>query len=366
MACQHGCLYCDGRAEKYYVEGEFDRDIIIRTNLPEVLQKELPKLREKGIISIGSGISDAYQPVEKSEKLMRKCADILSLHQFPVAVLTKSALIHRDIDLWSKVNDKAGFILVVSLVFAEDDLRKIFEPRAASVEQRFKILTDFKARGCYTAVLAMPFIPFIADTEENIRRLFEQLAAINVDFIIPGCLTLRPGRQKDTFMKLIANHFPEKMENIRALYAEERQSGIPILSYRKNLYRRFSKVQSELKIPCLVPHYIYKDRTQIYDEVNILLHHMVELYSKRSISVVPLRKGLERYMNWLLDRKKDYNRRRSWNYSSLEEELKNLIKTGRLESIIGNSKLCTFLEEIVIGRKTFDYISLSCAHFALY
>ena len=140
MACQHGCLYCDGRAEKYYVEGEFDRDIIIRSNLPEVLERELPKLREKGFVSIGSGVSDAYQPVEEQEKLMQKCAEILVQHPFPVTVLTKSALILRDIDLWTKVHERSGFMLVVSLAFADDELRSTFEPGAGTIEQRLTML----------------------------------------------------------------------------------------------------------------------------------------------------------------------------------------------------------------------------------
>jgi DNA repair photolyase len=358
MACQHGCLYCDGRAEKYYVEGEFDRDIVIRANLPEMLQGELARLRERGIISIGSGVSDAYQPVESSEGLMRRCAEVLARQRFPVTVLTKSSLISRDIDLWSKINTQAGFMLVVSLVFTDDSLRKIFEPRAASVEQRLKILETFKARGCRTGVLAMPFIPLIADAEDHILRLFDRLAAIPVDFVMPGALTLRPGRQKETFFRLMAERYPEELEEMRALYAEERQSGVPLLKYRKELHRRFDGAQREFGIPSLVPHGYYQGRVHLYDEVNILLHHMVELYSCRGIGVESLRRALERYMSWLTERKRQYNRRRSWSYSELERELVGLIREERLESILGNRKLSVFLEDIVIDRKTLDYSTL--------
>ena len=72
MACSHGCVYCDGRAEKYWVEGDFEKDIVVRKNLPELLSVELPKLRETATITIGSGISDAYQPPEIEEELMRR------------------------------------------------------------------------------------------------------------------------------------------------------------------------------------------------------------------------------------------------------------------------------------------------------
>ncbi len=65
MACGHGCAYCDGRAERYWVEGDFQRDIVARENIAELLRAELPRLRERAPIAVGSGISDAYQPVEE-------------------------------------------------------------------------------------------------------------------------------------------------------------------------------------------------------------------------------------------------------------------------------------------------------------
>src|SRR3990172_1299304 len=69
MACGHGCAYCDGRAERYWVDGVFDRDIVVRTNIVEVLEAEVTRLRERAVVSVGSGISDAYQPVELSREL---------------------------------------------------------------------------------------------------------------------------------------------------------------------------------------------------------------------------------------------------------------------------------------------------------
>ncbi len=106
MACEHACVYCDGRAEKYFVEGDYEKDIVVRKNLIEILAKELPKMREPGIISIGSGISDVYQPIEKEEKLVQKSAELLLQYDFGVTVLTKSSLVERDLDLWSELNRK--------------------------------------------------------------------------------------------------------------------------------------------------------------------------------------------------------------------------------------------------------------------
>ena len=78
MGCGHDCKYCDGRFEKYYFEGELHKDITVRTNTAELLAKELPKLREYGPICISSGISDAYQPLERQYGIMSDCASIMA------------------------------------------------------------------------------------------------------------------------------------------------------------------------------------------------------------------------------------------------------------------------------------------------
>ena len=358
MACQHGCLYCDGRAEKYYVEGQFDRDIVIRPNLPELLESELPRLREKGIISIGSGVSDAYQPAEADEKIMRRCAEVLALSNHPVIVLTKSSLIRRDLDIWSRIAAGPGFMLVVSLVFTDDGLRRIFEPRASTVENRIDLLKEFKASGCRTGVLAMPVMPLVADSEYDIRNLFSALDAVDADFIMPSSLTLRPGRQKETFLEVIETHFPDRLGEMRGLYAEDRLSGVADKGYREELHRRIDKVRGRFHRPFLVPHRLYQGKVQIYDEVNILLHHMLELYSDRGIDTGSLKNAVRRYMDWLQERKKLYNRKRSWHFESLDEELTVMAESGDLEAMTANPKLCSFLTDVIVQRKTFDYVDL--------
>ncbi len=145
-ACEHGCIYCDGRAEKYYVKGEFDKDIVIRQNLPDLLQQELPKLRERGFISIGSGVSDAYQPVEAKELLMGKALKILTKFQFPVSLMTKSSLPLRDIELFGLINEQSKFMLIVSLTTLDDSIRKIFEPTASSIQSRLNMIREFKKK----------------------------------------------------------------------------------------------------------------------------------------------------------------------------------------------------------------------------
>ncbi len=357
-ACQHGCMYCDGRAEKYYVDGEFDKDIVIRKNIPELLAKEIQTLKEPGFISIGSGISDAYQPVEESEELMKRCAAEIALTDYPVTLLTKSALVMRDIDVWKDVHQRSGFLLMVSLTFLDDNLRKVFEPGASSVDDRLAMIESFKKAGMYVGVLAMPFIPFISDTDENMWSLFVKLKSLGVDFIMPGGLTLRPGRQKDVFVELIKNEYPEHSKGLEAIYKENRQSGNSIYSYRESFNKRTQPVLSELEMPVGIPHYVYKNRMTLYDEVYVLLRHMQYLYSVKSVNTKKLDKSVEKYRAWIESEKSEFNRKRKSDYRTVEDKLINAVNAGEIKGIIENEKLSQFLKEVVIDRKTFDYSKL--------
>jgi hypothetical protein len=289
---------------------------------------------------------------------MRKCAKIIAAHQFPAYVMTKSALILEDIDLWQDVHQAAGFTLYVSLTFVDDALRKIIEPGASSVEKRLEMLKTFKERGMFTGVLTMPFIPDITDTEENMTALYEKLRAINIDFAIPGCLTLRPGKQKDIFMDVIRLHFPELQNGYEKLYHKNLKSGAPTYAYRQQFAQRVNAIQERFGVPWLVPHHVYKNQFPLYDEVYILLNHMKGLYARDGVDISPLNIGLKNYTDWFLAEKKRFNRRRNLDQTYLEEKLISLIRFNQFEEIIGNEKLTEFIKEIVIDRKTFDYVEL--------
>jgi DNA repair photolyase len=345
------------------VEGDFEKDIVIRKNLPEQLAADLKKLREPGIIAIGSGVSDAYQPVEKDENLMHQCAEILAESHFPVHILTKSSLILRDLDLWKKVHTKNGFVLAMSLTFLDDQLRQIFEPYASSVSERLETIETFKKNGISVGVLAMPFIPYISDDFQSISALFTKLKEMNVDFIIPGGLTLRPGRQKTLFLETIQSHFPDAVSKIAALYAEERASGNCVYSYRKQFYSKLNKLREDLRIHCPLPHSLFHQKMAIYDEIYILLNHLQEIYARKNINTSRLQKSIKLYTTWLLEEKKYFNRHRKVAYQSLEEKIKQLIIDGKMAQVIENKKLNEFLKSFVFEQKVFDYSQLKLVSF---
>ncbi|MCI0514358.1 hypothetical protein L0128_14170 [candidate division KSB1 bacterium] len=357
-ACGHACKYCDGRAEKYYVAGDFEKDIVIRKNLPDCLAAELQKVREPGMVVIGSGVSDPYQPVESTEEIMRQCAQVLAESHFPVLVMTKSALVLRDLDYWQEVHARHGFILAVSLTFPDDGLRQIFEPAASSVEQRLAALATFKQHGMTVGVLAMPFIPYLSDDLNMIGRLFARLKQIQVDFVIPAGLTLRPGKQKTLFLETVQQHFPGLETKIAALYRDNRPSGKCDVNYAQKFYPAVEKLLAQYALPCPIPHTIYHGKLTFYDEIFVLLYHLQELYARKGVNTFRLRESTRRFVAWLSAEKKFFNRHRKLPYQVIEERLKGLIMSGQIATLLNNPKLAHFLYQLLTEQAIFDYQTL--------
>jgi DNA repair photolyase len=355
-ACEHGCMYCDGRAERYFVEGEFDRDVVVRTNAAEMLDTELGKLRERGTVFIGSGVSDAYQPSEADERLMERCGRVLRDRSVPVTLLTKSALVLRDIDIWSELNRRAGFLLMMSIVTLDDSLRAAVEPHASPIDERLETLTAFKALGIPIGVAAMPLLPGLSDSDAQVRELANRIATIGVDFVLFGGLTLRPGRQKSVFLETLRRSFPGQVPYYEKLYAEDRPSGAPLPSYSRDVHRRAAAIFKVAGLPTSIPHRLYRNRLPVYDEVDVLLQQMSKIYADQPAAVRRLLTAIERYGAWLQERKTLFNRRRRLRGSDLEGELRMLTDGSGLARILENAKLADFLRQVIVERMVFDPI----------
>jgi DNA repair photolyase len=154
--CQHACTYCYARFMKRttgHIEpwGDF---VDVKINAPELLRRELLK-KPRGSIWI-SGVCDAYQPLERKYELTRKCLEILVAHHWPVTIQTKSPLVLRDLDLLSQGNDiEVG----LTLTTADEDMRRLFEPHAPSIESRIKALDELHRAGIKTFAMIAPMLP---------------------------------------------------------------------------------------------------------------------------------------------------------------------------------------------------------------
>ena len=356
--CAHGCRYCDGRAEKYYVEGDFERDIAVRDWLPDRLAAELPGFREPGMVAIGSGTTDPYQPVEERERIVGRCAELLADAGTPVTVMTKSDLVLRDLDVWRRVNEKSLFVLLVSITTLREEVRAAFEPRASPVEARLAAMRAFKAAGCPVGALAMPFLPGITDDEAGIRGLYAELAAIGVDFVMPGGLTLRPGRQKDLYLRTLEEYRPELLGSVRDLYREDRASGRPFREAEETLGRTLAAVRRDFGMPFLLPHRVFTRALPRYDAFRVLLRDMAELYAERGVDTRPLRRSADRYDAWLIGLRRVFRRKRSLPDSWLSERFEEALETGELDRVLGNRRLSGFARTVLRDGATLDYRTL--------
>lgn len=354
QGCTHGCSYCDGRAEKYYVEGIFDKDIVVRSNLPELLAEERSLLREPSFISIGSGTTDAYLEAEKDCRISRKLLTELEDIGYPVLIATKNARLLEDLELLKSIHKKSRVVVAVSLTSVDDELLQHFEPGASPASQRLEMLRILKEEGIGAGVLAMPFLPGITDTWESMEALYRQLKDIGVDFIIPGELTLRPGRQKEHFLEKLKQWDPTLVSPVEKLFASNRPGGSSDWKYRQELHPQFLKLWKQFDIAPLIPHVLYKGAVNLCDELFLLFCHMKDLYGYRSVDTRPLAMALDRYSRWLKELRSDFSRRRS-----LPSDYPDLVLLEQLKrndhSWLGNSKLEDFARQVVLEGRVFDF-----------
>ena len=329
----------------------------MRENAPALLEKELIKLREPGPICLSSGISDPYQPVEEKLGITRECAQILSRSTHPVIIHTKSSLILRDIDYWEEVHRKSAFTLMISLTMADDAIRSRIEPGASSVTERLDTIKEFRNRGMNAGVLAMPFIPFLTDSHQQVREFLKALVSAGVQFAMPGLLTLKKGKQKDYFLNCLEKDYPDLSGKMVKLYSNEDFYGGPPSGYSHTFHTAADSLWKESGMNDFIPHSVYQGQFSLYDELSILLRDMTNLYRRRGISVIRLKKASKRYSEWLAPRRTFYARRRNLNYSALDEEIRGVATSGELAKIIDNRKLAEFLLAVVEGA-LFNYRSL--------
>lgn len=220
--CQHGCIYCDARSKCYQMNHRFE-DIEVKENAPELLENALKRKRRKCMIGTGA-MSDPYIPLEKELKLTRRCLEIINRYGFGVTVQTKSASVMRDIDLFTKINDKSKAVLQMTLTTANESLCRIIEPNVSVTKERFETLKAFHENGIPSVVWFSPFLPFINDTKENIDGLLKYCIDAKVRGII--CfgigLTLRDG-DREYFYSRLDKHFPNMKERYIYTYGNSYQ-----------------------------------------------------------------------------------------------------------------------------------------------
>lgn len=224
--CLHGCIYCDSRSLCYQMKHKFE-DIEVKANAVELLENALRRKRNKCMIGTGA-MSDPYMPIEEKLGNMRKCLEVIERYGFGVTMITKSTKVLRDLDLLKKINEKSKCVVQMTLTTYDEDLCRIVEPNVETTYERFRALEILRDNGIPTVVWLCPILPFINDTEENIRGILDYCVRAKVKGIINFDMgvTLRDGNRA-YFYKKLDEHFPGLKEKYIRMYGNSYQLSSP-------------------------------------------------------------------------------------------------------------------------------------------
>ena len=224
--CLHGCIYCDSRSLCYQMNHKFE-DIEVKANAVGLLENTLRRKRNKCMIGTGA-MSDPYMPIEEKLGNMRKCLEVIERYGFGVTMIAKSTKVLRDLDLLKKINEKSKCVVQMTLTTYDEDLCRIVEPNVETTYERFRALEILRDNGIPTVVWLCPILPFINDTEENIRGILDYCVRAKVKGIINFDMgvTLRDGN-REYFYKKLDEHFPGLKEKYIRMYGNSYQLSSP-------------------------------------------------------------------------------------------------------------------------------------------
>jgi DNA repair photolyase len=221
--CEHGCIYCFARPTHAYLGlspgVDFESKLFVKPNAAELLERELsaPNYSPR-TIAIGTN-TDPYQPIEKQYQVMRRILEVLERFGHPVGIVTKSALVLRDLDILARMAERNLAKVALSVTTLDPKLARVMEPRAATPARRLEALRQLSAAGVPTSVMVAPVIPAINDAE--IERILDAAAALGVKGA--GYVLLRlPLEVRDLFREWLMANFPDRYRHVFKLVRDMR------------------------------------------------------------------------------------------------------------------------------------------------
>ncbi len=246
--CTHGCIYCDSRSNCYHFTHSFE-DIEVKRNAPELLETALRHKKTKCMIGTGS-MSDPYMHCEEKLRLTRQCLEIIRQYGFGAAIQTKSDRILQDIDLLDEINRQGKCVVQMTLTTYDDLLCEILEPHVCNTKRRIEVLELMRRRGIPTIVWLTPVLPFINDSEENIRLILSECERVGVKGII--CfdmgLTLRDGN-REYYYAALDRYFPGMTRRYIETYGNSYVLSSPHSRELMKIFREFCVEHKILSTP---------------------------------------------------------------------------------------------------------------------
>lgn len=255
--CEHGCIYCYARPTHEYfglsAGLDFETRIFVKEDAPALLAAEIARPSWTPQVLVLSGVTDPYQPIERRIALTRRCLSVLAEARHPVSVITKSALVTRDIDLLGELAAHRAAAVALSVTTLDEDLRRRLEPRAATADRRFEAMARLGEAGIPVGVSVAPVIPGLTDHE--ILRILARAAEAGARFATYVLLRL-PHGVKELFEQWLEAERPARAQKVLARIRETRGG-------RLNDSRFGSRMRGEGPAAALVAELFHRARARV-------------------------------------------------------------------------------------------------------
>lgn len=240
--CTHGCIYCDSRSKCYHMEHAFE-DVEVKENAIVLLENALKRKRLKCMLSTGS-MTDPYILLEDEFSSVRKALALAYKYGFGFTLITKSNRVLKDLDLLKAINGKTKCIVQMTLTTYDEDLCKKIEPNVSTTKERVEALKKLHDAGIPTVVWLCPILPFINDTEENIKGILNYCIEAKVYGVI--CfgmgLTLREGN-REYFYSQLDRLFPYLKDKYVQTYGMQYQINSPNNEPLMKLFHQLQRIK---------------------------------------------------------------------------------------------------------------------------
>lgn len=242
--CSHACNYCYAIYSHQYLNSDgFYDDIFVKTNIVELLEKELSSPSwKREVVNIG-GVTDSYQKAEEMYRFMPQILKLLIKYKTPAIISTKSTLVLRDFDLIDELSRITYINIAATITTMDESVRKKIEPGGAPSAERFAMLKEFRKTNASIGLHVMPIIPYITDSRENMESLCVNARDCGADYMLPGTLYLR-GATRNVFFDSMRKNFPEEFPKLQAMY----KTGAASKEYKDHLYEMVNELRKQYGI----------------------------------------------------------------------------------------------------------------------
>jgi DNA repair photolyase len=213
--CEHGCIYCFARPTHEYLGFsaglDFEAKVLVKEDAPELLREELASPKWQPEVIAISGVTDAFQPIERKLEITRRCLGVLAEFRNPICVITKNHLVTRDVDHLAELAQHEAVSVNISITTLDPKLARMMEPRASTPELRLAAIETLTKAGIPTGVMVAPVVPAITDHEmPKILKAAKEAGAVSAGFVV---LRL-PWAVAPLFERWLDEHYPDRKDKV--------------------------------------------------------------------------------------------------------------------------------------------------------